>query len=347
MNRFKAGLKHNLLILIGLILSLPLHGYEFKSLANEHILAGYQRLLETTNKLNYSVNEFCTKTSKNSLKESRFHYKEAFNAWQSIQHIRFGPVQYLSREYRFELWPDKRGTVSKHLARLLKEDWANKDKFKLSEKSVAVQGFPALERILFDQNLITEKQCQVIHAITENLSTMSAGIIADWSEGDTPYINFVADPGSHNVIFESDQALANQLLNSLYTQLEIMATQKLDRPLGKSIDNTKGKQAEGWRSQTAISALYHNLQATRQLYVLVFADNLTPVLEYRINHTYQQLEKSLSRVTMPLKSAVADVTQRKHIQQFRRQLSNLKRLVATELATELGLSLGFNSLDGD
>ncbi|MET0053909.1 MAG: hypothetical protein ABW108_03785, partial [Candidatus Thiodiazotropha sp. 6PLUC10] len=70
-------------------------------------------------------------------------------------------------------------------------------------------------------------------------------------------------------------------------------------------------------------------------------------LEYRINHTYQQLEKSLSRVTMPLKSAVADVTQRKHIQQFRRQLSNLKRLVATELATELGLSLGFNSLDGD
>ncbi|MES9831304.1 MAG: imelysin family protein [Candidatus Thiodiazotropha sp. DIVDIV] len=347
MNRFKALLKSYPQVLIGLALSTSLYGYEFESLANEHILAGYQKLLETTNNLNHSVNKLCKKADTSSLNNSRSHYREAFSAWQSIQHIRFGPIQYLSREYRFELWPDKRGTVSKHLTRLLKESMSSEGGFEISEKSVAVQGFPALERILFDQKPITEKQCRVIREIGKNLSTMSVGIIDDWTKGKSPYVDFILNPGPHNLIFETEQALANRLLNSLYTQLEFMVTQKLDRPLGKSISKARGKQAEGWRSQMAITALHYNLQATRQLYIFAFAAKLTPDLERRIDHEYQQAKQTLSYITMPLKSAVTDATQREHILEFRRHLSNIKRIVATELTTELGLSLGFNSLDGD
>ncbi|MES9852808.1 MAG: imelysin family protein [Candidatus Thiodiazotropha sp. L084R] len=102
MNRFKALLISYPLVLIGLALSTSLYGYEFESLANEHILVGYQKLLETTNNLNHSVNKLCKKADTSSLNNSRSHYREAFSAWQSIQHIRFGPIQYLSREYRFE-----------------------------------------------------------------------------------------------------------------------------------------------------------------------------------------------------------------------------------------------------
>ena len=334
-------------LFLGMAFSSSLHAYDFRTVAEEHILTGYRQLSESTLALKHVVHGLCDKTEGVTANDARSLFRNAFKDWQSIQHIRFGPVQYLSRDYRFELWPDKRGTVSKHLAKLLQDPLLLTNEFDISEKSVAVQGFSALERILFGQPPFSQQSCRVITAITDNLNNMAVDIINDWTQGKSPFVEFFFHPGPDNPIFGSENELAGQLLNSLHTQLEFMITQKLDRPLGNEIDKARGSRAEGWRSKTALSALEHNLLATRQIYLLSFAPKLSRPLAEKIELAYQDAELTLTRIESPLKQAVSDSRQRKQVVQLRQSLSGLKRLIATNLAQELDLSLGFNSLDGD
>lgn len=321
--------------------------YNFKAVAEQHIVAGYQQLANTTQPLNNLANVFCESKNDKKLAELQAAYITAFYRWQSVQHIRFGPVQYLTREHRFELWPDKRGSVGKHLARLLNDEALLKSDFDISKKSVAVQGFSALERLLYSAGAANNKQCKVIIAITKNLYLMSKNLLADWVEGDSPYQNIFIHPGNGNLIYESDIELASQLLNALHTQLEFMLTQKLDRPLGSDVNKANGKRAEGWRSQVSLLALSHNLTAVQQLYQLLYANKLSDDLAKKIQLAFSTTEQSLKKIELPLKQAVANELQRKQLIQFRLNLSALKQLIARELAAELGLSLGFNSLDGD
>jgi len=330
-----------------LLATVTANAYDFKTLAENLILPGYQQLQLTTNSLNASGQSYCDKQSKEQLKRLRNQFRSAFLAWQSMQPIRFGPIQYLNREHRFQMWPDKRGSVGKHLRRLLQNTEMTDPGFDISSKSVAVQGFSALERLLFSDKPIDSIQCKLIVAITDNLKSMSSNLLDDWKEGDSAYVGYFSTAARGNDIFESDTELAGQILNSLYTQLEFMVTQKLDRPLGASINKARGKRAEGWRSQTALTALKANLEASRQIYLGIYAEKLGKELAAKIDTAFQQSAQLVGNINQPLKTAVTDEKQRPMILELRSTLSALKGLIGRELANELNLSLGFNSLDGD
>lgn len=329
------------------LLVTPALAFDFQGIANQHIVPGYQRLSEATVSLASATKVYCENQNEAQLNKLQSAYRNAFNSWQSVQHIRFGPVQYLSREHRFEMWPDKRGSVGKHLARLVADNSVTQTDFDISDKSVAVQGFPALERLVFSNKNIDSLHCTLINAISNNLHSMAKSLLNDWTQGDTPFTQFFITVKQGNDIYESDTELAGQILNSLYTQLEFIATQKLDRPLGKDIGKARGKRSESWRSQGSLAAIRANLLATQKLYQLAFSVKLSKTLADKINKGYQQTLLDLDAIKMPLPQAVSDSAQREKVLQLRQQLSVLKALIGRDLAAELELSLGFNSLDGD
>jgi len=244
--------------------------YDFRLIAEQHVVPGYQQLGETTASLVSVAGHYCDNQNETSMNKLQSAYRDAFSSWQSVQHIRFGPIQYLSREHRFEMWPDKRGSVGKHLARLAEDAAITQADFDISTKSVAVQGFPALERLIFSGKSIDSQRCALINAISANLHNIAQNLLNDWMQGDEAFAEFFITAGQGNDIYESATELAGQILNSLYTQLEFIATQKLDRPLGKDSNKARGKRAEGWRSQSSLSAIEANLAATQQLYQLTF-----------------------------------------------------------------------------
>ena len=67
----------------------------------------------------------------------------------------------------------------------------------------------------------------------------------------------------------------------------------------------------------------------------------------RIDRAFDAAKQSAQTVTIPLSQAVSDSAERSKVERLRQQISELKKLFAQPLAAELGLSLGFNSLDGD
>src|SRR3546814_15047315 len=93
--------------------------------------------------------------------------------------LRFGPSLLFLRYDRIEFWPDKRGVVRRHLSQLLSgQDAEALQPRTFANGSVAVQGFPALERLLFDSDDDTWAMpfgCDVVRAIGTNLKSIAAG----------------------------------------------------------------------------------------------------------------------------------------------------------------------------
>ncbi|MBK8157886.1 MAG: hypothetical protein IPK59_03520 [Rhodospirillaceae bacterium] len=72
------------------------------------------------------------------------------DAWMRAQQFRLGPLSEGQRAERFAYWPERRNVVAKQLAALVaSNDPAELEPKRFAEASVAIQGLPALERLLY------------------------------------------------------------------------------------------------------------------------------------------------------------------------------------------------------
>ena len=166
-------------------------------LAKNHVLPRYQVFANETIKIDSSATKFCLAPDSASLIDLREVFHSAADAWIRVEHINFGPVEENLRLYRINFWPDKHNTGSKHLARILKsKEKTMLEPNKFSLNSVALQGFPALERLLFTQSEelfkgddLAKFRCNLIKAISRNLREIANSLLVEWVEENSTYIN--------------------------------------------------------------------------------------------------------------------------------------------------------------
>lgn len=326
------------------------------AVTDQHIIPAYQTLANQTKSLRAKADTFCAAPAPSTFQPLHSAFKDALNAYQGVQHIRFGPIKFLLREHRYQLWPDKRSTVSKHLARLLAaKDPGALEPESFAQGSVAVQGFSALERLLFGKAQLSDfsgdagvYRCQVLRAIAGNLADMSANLLLDWSAGAEPHRQLIATAEDGNLYYEEAGEISANLLNNLYTQLQFIVDSKLDRPLGKTIAKARGKRAEAWRSERSLANIQANLLACRTLYRLGFAPRLAGgELNQRIEQAFAKTLAQVEAIDMPLAQAVQDEKTRAQVSTLRASASELKTLIGRDLAAATEIPIGFNSLDGD
>lgn len=343
---------HRYLILLSWFVAVPAMAYDFAALVDAHVAPVYQQLAEKTTSLDQAATDYCGAPSDQRLTRLRATHREGFLAWQGAQHLRLGPIKYLSREHRFALWPDKRGTVRKHLTRLREDPSLDASDFDISKKSVAVQGFSALERLLYETTPPGTTDCRILTAITANLSSMSQALYDDWFEGDEAYGRYLATPGPENPLFVEEAEVAGELLNSLYTELELIVTQKLGNPMGSGPERARGRRAEAWRAGLATPAIRANLEATQALYQTAFGPALQDneqhrTLDGRIEAAFATALTTVAKSDDPLAQTIETADGYAWATQLKREVSSIKQLITRDLAQTLDLPLGFNSLDGD
>ena len=318
---------------------------------DQQIIPGYRALAETTKTLDTTAYAACNSKTfdTHSLKQP---FADSFLTWQAVQQIRFGPILAFNRGFRYQLWPDKRGTVGKHLRQLLtKPDPSRIEAKTFAGGSVALQGFGALERLLFDTTDLRNTddavwRCAVIMAITTNLQAMSQEMLDEWQAGPNAHRALIATASQSNAYYQNAEEVSANLLNSLHTQLELMVTKKLDRPLGSK--RAMPKRAEAWRSELSLAALKVNLKAADKLYQTAFAPRITePELTQAFKQAFADAHTTAAGIEQPLAEAVSRPEPRAQVENLRTQLATLQTLVSDRLTAALGLSLGFNSLDGD
>jgi uncharacterized protein len=330
--------------------------------AKDAIIPGYQAFGETAKEMQARLDALCKAPGDETLKNAQQQFATLTTAWARIQYISFGPIFEHQRAFRIEYWPDKRNVVGRQLAEVLKkQDHAALEPKRFATTTVGVQGLPALERMLFGDDALSELnspnaafRCSLFAAISNNLETIARDVVSGWTEGDTAFLARIEHPSEDDEELPSGRDAASRLLNDLLTATIAMRDMKLLAPLGSSLEKAKGQGAEYWRSGQSVATLAANLEGWR---VQFFADGgLGALLAAQPDGTstaadvtaaVDQASSALQQVTMPLDKAVADPAQRKLVEAFAVQLVKIRDLLAGPITTKLNIPVGFNALDGD
>ena len=164
-------------------------------------------------------------------------FKGAVLAASALETVRIGPIASDNRRERIDFWPDARGRGLAQTQKVLAaEDPRDLDVTVLAAKSVAVQGLPAFEFLLYGtgSDAIVEAgsfRCAFARAIAQNLAGMGAAMADGW-KGDDGAAALLLAPGPKNPLFRDASEAAGQLVGDMATAMEILADQKLKAILG-------------------------------------------------------------------------------------------------------------------
>lgn len=292
-----------------------------------------------------------------TLKGARDAYASLMDAWAGAQHLRPGPLLLEQRADRLFFWPDRRGVTSRQLTALLAKDDGAAD---VGKQSAAVQGLPALERLLFDDGVDAKsftgeagaRRGKLTAAIAGNIAKLTAEARDGWAAlGPALLAGAETTP-----IGKGPGEALNNLFLSLVTAMQIVADQKFLIPLGGSLNEAKPALAEAARSGRSAKQIDGNLKAIRAMLLGEGGGPglLTLVTEparkdaaAKTAHAFDGALTALAALPAPLDRAVADAKQRPKAEAALRAAKTAQNVVSRDLPSLLGITLGFNELDGD
>ncbi|MCL6415165.1 imelysin family protein [Aestuariirhabdus sp. Z084] len=324
----------------------------------QHVIPRYQGLSQQATALADSTHRFCAKPQKETLLVAQQAFHGTMDAWQGIQHIRFGPIETLMRNYSMQFWPDKKNHVGKRLGKLIKSqdvDALQGESF--YQVPVSVRGLPALERLLFDGDAIAQMQldpyrCQVAVRIADYVAEMGDDLIKEWRENMVTHFS-QAGPGAG--FFEDDRDAALALLKPLTEQLEVIRDLKLLRPMGSQQDKAKYKRLESWRSQRSLRNIQLNVAALEELYQgpssspstdRSFRALLSGTNSAEVAKQFERVQHQLAQFETPIEQSIRTPAGYQQLSVVVQQLTELHDQLQKLMAAN-DIYMGFNSRDGD
>lgn len=316
------------------------------------IIPAYEQFARSTAPLVKDADGFCTALTTDNLAKLQQDFQQAMDGWQNVQHIQFGPITYFNWNYRLQFWPDDNNTGSRQLDTLLaSDDTALLAPTAFAQQSIGVQGFQALERLLFSADSLAALQkssyrCQVVQTIAHNLGDISTGLAKRWRD---EFRTTIANADQRGGYFESSRDATLEYLKAVVEGMRRIYRQKFVAVLAENQAAAHERKAESWRSDRSVRNLRLNVAAIAALFnqskpalnsVLLAAD--IPV----INAAFNKAEQSTAMVPDSMTAALKSPEGYAALIKSRDDINAL--YAALEAATKhTELNLGFNSLDGD
>lgn len=298
-----------------------------------HILPAYDTLATETSALAAAAEADCAPEA------LRPAYHTAYDAWISASHIQFGPLEDQGLALAMAFWPDTRGTVPRTLAQLTAaRDPAVQDPAAFAEVSVAAQGFTALERLLFEPQADDDYACALTRATATGLARKAAALDNAWPDF-TARMETAGAPG--NTRFQSEAEVQRALYTALTGGLEFLHDQRLGRPLG-TFDRPRPERAEAYRSERSLRHVVLSLAALQDLATRLAAGDAPAT-----RAAFAKARAQAGALDDPGLQGVADPQGRIRVEALQGTVREVQEAVAAEIGAGLGLSAGFNSMDGD
>ncbi len=333
------------------------------SLTERHVVPRYESLAASALKFHEIVGPMCGAAPPRRLERTRMQFHNLFDRWAAVAHVQHGPVELLMRSFRIQFWPDKRGRAGRQIAELIRSrNIAALKPEHFARESVAIQGLTAAERLLFEEkyaNALSSGSAddfprKLLVAISNNLAEMSRALAADWSQGQGTFLSELRSPGSEHSRFASNREVVAAFVRGFYMSLQMMTDLKLDKLLGKTIDFSRPKRTESWRSGRSLRNIVANLSALQAMYegsggfgLRALLGSEQAVLEEHISKAFMKSLAKAQIIEFTLVQAVVDPLGREQVLSLARELRALKALVRNRFAPAIGAPLGFNALDGD
>ena len=260
-------------------------------------------------------------------------FHDLADAWAAVEMFRSGPAAKDFRRDRFYLWPERKNAVARALAAALSTpDSVSMDDAWMQQQSAAIQGLPALERLLFDDGeakaslLPGSATCRLGVAVSRNAARLASLMLADWASRAK----------------SSTPADRTALATDIVTGIALSKDEKLEAVIGKSEAQVKPRAAEFWRSRRSLRNLALNLETYGAIAKIMVPFFESPVMTYAATTSSQ----TVAGMREPL-SDYGKTTNRSEAYFLRAALDSLGDSAANEVSAALGVTVGFNSSDGD
>ncbi len=338
------------------------HAAVAKRTLEQHILPGYAHLDAAAKAFARKAAALCHAPSSNALAETREAARQALLAWGRIEHIRFGPITEKQRLDRLLFYPDPRGFARKQIARLLRlHDENGLAPERLAQASVAVQGFTAVDRVLWGNGsdaLATPTaepsfRCRYLAALAGGIAQTAADTLAEWLG---PFGKTWLAPGPGNRLFLTPQEPTLALVRAYITELEVVRLQRLAPALA---DDGKGGRAELFlpKSGLGVPFLLASIEGIRDLLTQSGITDPQLATDEKAASAISILGSVVTDLGFALRSGqsalevapdvFASAEARAKLAPMVFSLKNAEQTGRAALGSLTGVALGFNSLDGD
>ena len=315
------------------------------ALMNEVFLPNFKGLADAADEQHHAWEQTCAAPALDGEKVLRKAFHKTMDAWALVFHWNIGPItQHLRRDSLYH-WPERRNSIGKSLANLL----ANEQPEKLSTKrfskaSVAVQGLPALERLLFEDIDVTKNAwaCKVGMTIALNVQMITKVVERELREEIEPLLN---KGTPHPDFFDQPSDFINRVFNELVTGYRIIKDQKILMISGVGGKSSKPNRIENRRSKRFEKNLKLNLHGLL-LAQKVIARFLTDAHQNKLSKGFEDVHLALKELGH-FETGIKNKTIQPQIKVFLATLDAVRNAMAKEYVDQLDLIVGFNSLDGD
>jgi predicted lipoprotein len=325
-------------------------GALLEDLAQQVILPAYSNFAERAHALTAASGTFATQSGANSLKQAQSAWIDAMLAWRSAQVFRSGPLTDQNILSRIHFWPIRRQSVDNVLRAT-----NSIDEPYLAQLGASAVGLCALEYLLFDlkggddavlaayQAASGERRKTYLRALTADLARQAQRLLSAWTQ-----------PGGYAGTFiASGQDGINLVVNDLLQALEIATEERLR----VALDMHQNKVLKPEFIQNAASGISHRnivhvLDGAHRLYAGSGGFGLVSQLEQiqspvagRGEARFQEALKAMRSMDAPLEKTL--LTNRTAAVRAYDACKKLEVLLKVEMAGALGVTLTFNSTDGD
>lgn len=307
---------------------------------DEHILPKFDVLAEKTAILKEVAALHCAPKKA----ELQSVYSDAFDAWIRASHIRVGPSEDEDRAFALSFWPDTKGFTNKALNALVREaDPIVYNPEAFATLSIATRGFYAMEFLLYDPALHTDEtaeyRCDLVRAIASEIHRNALAIKWGWQSYQDP-LRMPKPDG----IYKNEEEALQEVFKALNSGLQFTSQARLGRPLG-TFEHPRPRRAEARRSARSARHVELSLRSTYEL-AMILAQN-EPKIAQDLVLAYDRAVELVGALNDPDFSNVADPTGRFRIEILQQAVDRIREIVTLELAPALGVTAGFNALDGD
>lgn len=340
-----------------------------ESIVRHHVMPRYRRFAEATAHFRDVAGTLCISPTREALDGAREGYHMAMDAWMAMQHLHFGPLEQKLRAHRVYFWPQARGKVGDAIADLL--GTGDDDIFspvRFVGTSVAVQGLPAAEHLLFVRSEALSagdkagrEECRVLEALSRNLEEIAREALEEWSgagvaEGASSYADLMLAPGADNPDFPASKDATLLLFSALHDGLALISEVKVTPVIGDSPATVRPALAESRASGRSTRNIEINLEALRALYAGESGPGLGDLaaesdedvgLDPLMRKAFRLTRDTARSIETALEESAADPGSRSRVEKLSLQVRALRQLVRTRVAAALDLAVGFNALDGD
>lgn len=264
-------------------------------------------------------------------------FQSTYDAWMAVAHVPIGPAEEEGRGLAVHFWPDPKALGWKAQRALLTGDQAALQPEAFAQQSIAARGLPALERLLYPAETLPADPCPLILATADDMARLAVELDQGWASfGDL----LITAGQTGNLRFLSETEATQALFTQLVTGLEALADVRLGRPLG-TFDKPRPDLAEARASGRSLRNVALSLQALRALAVALSPDSPKTIAGF--DHALA-LTGDLND---PVFAGVSDPQGRLKVEILQQAIRATREAAIAEMGPALGVSLGFNSADGD